>query len=187
MNRSKTYLMPLLFDVLKADTKYVNLITDCYISDIEKRYNNCIILEHLTDYKSKEYLEYEALLIRNVLFLDMYCVKNKAYYIFQFPKEYSKEYYLYKEGSYSKYGSDAKKLIILFWRKLLPKQSTDILTRIEHVLTKNAILRKTLEQKLDVQIDPNAELGEMYNNVQETLNFKELLQTYDDRTEIFAR
>ena len=56
-NRSKTYLLPLLFKEIDFDIKFFKFIKNVHIRDTKKKYNDCIFIE-MDNNKEIEYSEF---------------------------------------------------------------------------------------------------------------------------------
>lgn len=114
MNKSRTYLVPLLYDKIKLDLKYFHLIENTYIFDLNNKYNKCIILKNRFNYEEKDFVLYEDIIVNNELFLKAYNDKTFVYYVLKFPEEYIYEYNMFIKGKYSLFKADAKLIIINF-------------------------------------------------------------------------
>lgn len=178
-NISKTYLLPLLSEFINIDRKYIGHIKNTYVYDSENRYHDCIYILHDFDASDKNFPAYEHELTNNDLFVNSYEVGNQVLYIFKFPFEYIMEYSSYKESKYSRFGKDAKEIILEFWGKTYKKvpNAVKFLTIIKNILYKEKQYKNKLENKLSskyhkVIIKDDAELGELINKDRETFNFE---------------
>lgn len=138
-------------------------------------YDNCIGILHEFYFKDPEFTLYEHRLINNELFVDSIDLNNKVLYIFKFPDVYLHEYNLFKEGKYSKFGEDVKKLIIEFWAQSYKgnKGAVDFLLKIKGILYKENKLRQIIEKDLGVQLDEEQELGDISEIDNETFKINE--------------
>ena len=171
LNKSKTYLLPLLSEVVDLDLRFYKHIKNCYIFDDLNKYEDCIFILHDFNFKNPEFTAYEHKLIKNPHFMELVDVDNFVIYIFKFPKEYIKEYNFYKEGKYSQFGTDAKELILEFYTKVYKNNpnAVNFLLTTKQILFRNKILKRKLEKKLNVKLDDNAELSDIINIEDETL------------------
>lgn len=177
LNKSKTYLLPLLSELIELDIKFISYLENTYMYDSKNEYENCIFLYHKFDFKNPEFTAYEHKLTNNDLFVKLIDKGNHVIYIFKFPEEYLPEYNFLAESKYSWFGNDAKQLIIRFWTQIYGKSATGnyVLTRIKQILNKDKLLKKQLEQQLStknspVVIDDNSELGEYVYKENETID-----------------
>lgn len=179
VNRSKTYLLPLICEYVDIKPPYFKYLQNTYLYDSEGKYSNCFFIEHYIDFRSPDLTKYEHDLIDNQLYIKSYDLnKNKTVHVFKFPEEYIKEYNHYEKGEYSQFGVDAKELILNFYTHILNgniKQS-EILLKLKQILYKEDILRRKLEKELSVLggpkivLEESAELGEIMDKDNETIN-----------------
>jgi hypothetical protein len=177
-NKSITYLLPLLSEVVNFNFKFFENLEDVYLLDDLGKHENCMYL--LYDFSSsiEDFTEYEQEIIDSLGFLEMVDVGNKVLYIFKFPEDYIKEYALYKEGKYSQFSKKAKKLIMTFYTKVYKGNLSAInyLIKIKQVLFKSDTLRRKLEKELNVKIDERAELTDACNIKNETFLISEYIK-----------
>lgn len=177
-NKSKAYLLPLLAEFIKMDVKFINRIENVYIQDSDDKYNNCIYILHNFNYKDKDFTKIEHELMLNELFVNSYDIGNQVLYIFKFPNEYLYEFERFKESKYSKFGNDAKEMILEFWGHVYRRapNAVKFLNRVKGVLFKETRLKKEIETKLStkghkVVLNDNAELGEFIDMKLETFDY----------------
>lgn len=169
-NRSKTYLLPLLSEIVNLDLNFMKFLENTYMFDEYNEFGECLCILHEFSFKNPEFTHYEHRLTNNELFIKSIDIGNKVLYIFKFPKEYLPEYYKFYEGKYSEFGEDAKTLILKFWGEVHSSNSNAIsfLIKIKQILYKEEKLRQIIEKELKVKIDKDAELGEKPNVDEET-------------------
>ena len=173
LNKSQTYLLPLLSELVPFEFDMLDFIENTYISDDLSKYENCFYVLQDFTFKNPEFTAYENALTSSDYYVDLIDVGNKVLYVFRFPEEYLHEYNCYKSGRYSAFGVDAKELILGFWTKFYNKQTSGIpfVLRVKQILFKDEKLRKQLEKELsstghktvpghNVTIDPEAELSD---------------------------
>lgn len=178
-NKSKTYLLPLLSEILDLDISFMKHLKNTYIFDESMNDEpNCIGILHDFSFKTPEFTRYEHKLINNELFLKSYDVGNQVMYIFKFPEEYLPEYNAFYAGKYSEFGIDAKELILKFWAIVYPpsKQVLELIIDIKQVLYKDEKLKLKLEKDLNVKIPNNQELGSIMDVEDETFKFEEQMK-----------
>ena len=177
VNKSKTYLLPLLFEYLNFNFNYFYSLENTYIFDNEGIYEDCIFVEHKFEFSTPEYAAYESKLIENELFVDLIDNGNNVIYIFRFPEDFLEEYNLYKAGKYSHFGEDAKVMILDFYTNAYKGNLNAIsfLIKLKQVLYRDKELRKRLEKELNVKISEESELTDIINTEKETFNITEHL------------
>ena len=174
MNRSTTYLLPLIAESIGIEPKFYHLIENTYMFDSNNEYENCFFIVQNFSFKNPEYTAYEHRLTNNNLFLKLIDVNDKVIYIFKFPKEYIYEYTEFSKSKYSTFMDDAKKQIILFWTIIKGKQSTgaNFVLKVKQILYKEKIFKNQIENKLGVKLDDTAELGSFVDINEETINIE---------------
>lgn len=93
-------------------------LVNCFIGDDDKaNYNNHIFL--LYEYSGEKwYADFVDYLITSKYYLDMYEPDVRhTMFVFNVPKQWQKEYELFKEGKYSSFSEDYKERILSFYRK----------------------------------------------------------------------
>lgn len=171
-NKSKTYLLPLLSEVVDINFKFFDYLQNTYIFDKENQYQNCIFVKHKFNFRNPEFTHYENNLVNNQYFIDLIDKDEEVIYIFKFPEEYLPEYNYYINGQYSKYAKDAKELILDFYGRLYNGSANALpfLLKVRQILFKDEKLKKQLEKDLNVELNENAELGDAMNKLDETID-----------------
>ncbi len=175
-NKSKTYLLPLLSECIDINPKFFSYLKQTYINDDIGMYENCFYILHNFSFRNPEFTLYENSLIKNNYFVDYIDINSdQVLYIFRFPEEYLHEYEMFKQGKYSKYGPDAKELILSFFTKVYENNvsAVNFLIKVKQVLFKDQKLREKLEKELStekhkVTIDKEAELSDIPEKEHET-------------------
>jgi hypothetical protein len=182
-NKSKTYLLPLLSEIVNLNTEFIPYLNNTYLCDNQNRYENCFYILHNFNVSDPKFTSYEHELINNELFVDMYDINDQVLYVFQFPVEYLVEYNAFKNSKYSEFGSDAKELVLEFWAKVYRKNPNILpfLTKVKSILFKEKQLKKKLEHELNIEIDNNAELGDLISIENEMFNFEVLQNIKNDK------
>lgn len=180
-NKSKTYLLPLISEIVNIDKQYLPYLNNTFMLDSENKYENCLYILHDFDLSNPKFTTYEHHLINNELFMDMYDIGNQVLYVFKFPEEYLHEYNCLKNSKYSEFKDDAKELILEFWTIMYGNTPNAIafLTKVKDILFKTTKYRQKLEQSLSsrtqkVIISSEAELGDIIDITNETFDFKVL-------------
>ena len=180
-NKSKTYLLPLLSELVQFEPMYFSNLENTYIYDDLDKYKNCIYLLHKTNFTNPQFTSYENKLLNNEYFADLIDVsQDTSLYIFNFPEEYLHEYNMFIEGKYSRFGEDAKNLILSFWGEIYQNNinAVNFLLKVKQILFKDDKLRRQLEQEIGISISPEAELTDKVDKKDETF----LLSSYTDLT-----
>lgn len=179
-NVSKTYLLPLLSEIIDINPKFIDYLENTYMFDSKGEYNNCFFIYHKFNFKNPEFTAYENKLVNNDLFVKLIDKEDYVIYIFKFPEDYLPEYDYLINGKYSLFGNDAKQLIIRFWTELYGKHTTGlrVINKIKQILYKDKILKKEIEQSLStpkapVVLEEDSELGEYVYIENETININE--------------
>lgn len=180
-NKSKTYLLPLISEIVNIDKQYLPYLNNTFMLDNENKYENCLYILHDFDLSNPKFTTYEHHLINNELFMDMYDIGNQVLYVFKFPEEYLHEYNCLKNSKYSEFKDDAKELILEFWTIMYGNTPNAIafLTKVKDILFKTTKYRQKLEQSLSsktqkITISSEAELGDIIDIKNETFDFKVL-------------
>jgi len=174
-NKSKTYLLPLMSEVLDLNLKFMPYLINTYMFDEKDEYKDCVYILHEFNFKNPEFTSYEHKLINNPLFIKHIDLGNQVAYIFKFPEEYLDEYYYLMNSKYSLFGDDAKKLILKFWGQVYSGNSLGVnfLLKVKNILYKDKKLKEKLEKDLGVKLDDNQELGDYVNLKNETFKIEE--------------
>jgi len=177
-NASKTYLLPLLSELVNIDSKFINYLENTYMFDENNEFFECFFLLFEFSFKNPEFTLYEHKLMESDLFIKTIDIEDqdKVVYVFKFPEDYLEEYYFLQNSEYSTFGEDAKKLILRFWTLAYGKFNggINVILTIKQKLYKEKILKEKLEKIINVKIDDNAELGEHVYKHNETLRIADI-------------
>jgi len=171
-NKSKTYLLPLLAEVIDIDVRFFNHLQNTFIFDVEGKYKDCMLILHDFSFKNPEFTAYEHKLTNNPYFVDLIDIDNKVLYVFKFPEEYMDEYNHFKNGKYSLFGKDAKDTIINFFGKIYTGNlnAVNFLLLIKQILYKEPKLKEKIENELGVRLSEDAELTDIITFENETFD-----------------
>lgn len=171
-NKSKTYLLPLLSELIDFDKKYFKFIKNTYIHI--GNHGNCFAILHDFSFKNPDFTHYEHRLIKNELFVELIDIDDAVLYIFKFPEVYQHEYNCFKEGKFSQFGVDAKELILEFYNDIYKGNinATSFLLKVNQILFKDEKLKRQIEEELDVVLEKEAELSGLPDEDQETFTLK---------------
>ena len=182
-NKSKTYLLPLLSEVVGFDKKFFKHLTNVFMFEDTGEYKDCLCILHDFSFKTPEFTSYEHSLINNELFMKLIDIDDQVLYIFKFPEEYMNEYNYLKEGKYSKFGVDAKELILEFFTDVYKgnPQAVPFLIKVKQILFKDEKLKKDIEQKLSgkkspVILNEDDELQDIISIEHETFNLSKYIK-----------
>jgi hypothetical protein len=180
-NKSKTYLLPLLSELVEFDKKFFDNLVNVYIYDDLHKHENCIYILHDFSFRNPEFTAYENRLTSNEYFVDLVDINNQVLYIFKFPEEYMHEYNKFTEGKYSEFGVDAKELILEFYTNIFQGNLNAVafLLKLKQILFKDIKLKKQIEHKLGVVLHDDAELTDVIVEENETFN----LSTHEKKLE----
>lgn len=168
-NRSKTYLLPLILEFFNLPENLSHNFINCFIFDKNKVHENCIFLLYKYDIKNPKFTKFEYELSKTKGYVTHYDLKdNLILFVLQFPEEYLEEYIHYINSEYSKYGDDAKEKILDYYkRKNIPQK---VYMKVRNILYKDKSLKLELEQMLGVKLSDDSELGEIVDDISETID-----------------
>ena len=174
-NKSKTYLLPLISELIDIDLRFFKFLKNTYLFDNEEKYKDCIFIQHDFNFRNPEFTAYEHRLTKSEYFVDLIDIKNEVIYIFKFPEEYMFEYNAFIQGKYSAFGVDAKELILTFWTKVYQNNPNAIpfLVKVKQILFKDSKLKEIIEKELKVKLSNDAELTDRIEIEDETFNLPE--------------
>lgn len=160
-NKSHTYLLPLISEVIDIDNKFLPMLKGTFIGVEDTNFENSVALLFDFSFKVPECTYFENKIKDNMYFKKLYDLNNEVLYVFDFPEEYLKEYSLFKLGKYSQFNDDAKELILEYWYRVFKgsKQAIEFLVSTKQILFKDEKLRRKLEKELNVSIEEDAELS----------------------------
>lgn len=177
-NKSKTYLLPLLSELIELEPRFFKHLVNVYMFDDLDRYSQCLYILHDFSFKNPEFTGYEHKLINNQYFVDYVDIDNQVLYIFKFPKEYLEEYNNLILGKYSRFGNDAKELILRFFTNVYEGNVNAIqfLLKLKQILFKDKKLREQMENNLKVTIGKDTELGQIISIKDETFELSKYIK-----------
>jgi len=169
LNKSYSYLVPLLNEKCFIDSDFVILISNTFVYHYDYPDEEMITIcyENSDTELFQQYLE---IIKENELFKEIKESEDKIYITLYFPIEFIKEYRLYKLGKFSRFPESSKKIILNY---ILDIHSINSANKVRRVLYRDENLRKELEHKLDLIIDEKLELSSKPNRVDETFIFIE--------------
>lgn len=176
VNKSKTYVLPLLCQWININNKNRGFITNTYMFTnrdlrIGKFYIKCKF-----NYRNKDFTKNESVFTDNELYLRSYSVGEEVLYEYKIPAEYEDDISNFIAGKYSKLSDDYKLMIIEYWTEMLghvPGFIINNIKKIKQIFDKSEDLRKKLEKELDVKIEPGSELKDPIDINSETFQFKD--------------
>lgn len=177
-NKSKTYLLPLLSELVDFDTKYFSFLKNTYIADDLGKYEDCFYVLHDFSFKNPEFTRYEHKITKSNLFVDLVDIGNQVLYVFKFPEDYKHEYDMFKEGKYSQFKADAKEIILSFYTSLFSGNinAVNFLLKTKQILFKDRKLKEKLERDLKVKLEPEAELASKMEISDETFELSKYIK-----------
>ena len=182
-NKSKTYLLPLLSELVFFDKKFWKSLINTYMFEDTGRYKDCLLVLHDFSFRNPEYTHYENQLVKNEYFVDLYDINDKVLYIFKFPDEYMHEYNCLLEGRYSHYGVDAKELILEYFTDVYQGNPNAIpfLLKVKQILFKDEKLKEEIEDNLKIKLDKDAELQDIIDIENETFKLSEYIKNDESK------
>jgi hypothetical protein len=183
-NLSKTYLLPLVSELIDIDPLFIENLENTYMFDENDEHQECFYILQKFSFKNPKFTAYEHRLTTSSLFVKHVDLGSKVLYIFKFPEEYLPEYYALQRGEYSKFGDDAKELITKFWKNIYGK---DPIAKVS-IYKMFQILSKSPKLKLEMEIElstpkgivkiGDGELGEMLVKSNETFHKQVFVDTW---------
>lgn len=176
-NKSKTYLLPLLSELIGFDKRFFSYLDNTYIYDDLGKYKNCIFILHDFSFKNPEFTNYENEITNNEYFIDLIDINDKVLYIFKFPEEYMHEYNNFKVGKYSNFKLDAKELILEYYERIYKHNinAINFLIKTNQILFRDKKLKLKLEKKLNVSLNNDSELDDIIKKDNETFNISKYI------------
>jgi len=167
-NMSKNYLLPLIAEVIGVEYGFIDYLENTYLFDDKGEFEHCIFIRHEFSFKNPEFTAYEHRLTDNQYFIKCIDIGDEVVYVFKFPEEYLPEYEHFLRGEYSKFGEDAKRVILHFWTQMYGKTASGInaILKMKQILYKDKKLKQQLEERLSseqcrIVLDDDAELGDL--------------------------
>jgi len=169
-NKSKTYLLPLLNEIIGFEIKFMKHLINTYMFVEPSEDKLCLAILHDFTYQHPDFTKYEHTLTNNDLFVRSYDVDNQVLYVFKFPDEYLPEYNALYHGRYSEFGKDAKELVLSFWSEVYTnnRSALDKILNVKQILYRDEKLRLRLQDELKVEIPEGQELGSKIDIENET-------------------
>lgn len=161
MNKSKSYIVPLLDDFIKI--KHVKYIYNSYLF-LEGQEEEYIIIQYEKFEELEEYLE---TLKGNKYLLEIIEREDFYYLVIDVPSEIKGDYSKFLNGNFSEISKKNK--IIKFLSSNYGSRSFQAINRIKQVLYKDRVLKEELEYSLDVLIPEESELSSIPSKQSETL------------------
>lgn len=182
-NKSKTYLLPLLSEIVGFDKKFFAHLNNVYMFEDTGEYKDCLLILHDFSFKVPEFTAYEHNMINNNLFVKLIDIDDKVLYIFKFPDEYMYEYECLKNGKYSEFKFDAKELILDFFTDIYKgnPNAVPFLIKVKQILFKDEKLKKEIEESLQVSLPHNAELTDCIVIENETFELSKYIKKNENK------
>lgn len=172
-NKSRSYLLPLLFKELNIPHNFLKYVSNTYIQLKDYGSTNILILEVNKTVKDKDFVLFTSILKTHESLDSSYESSTGSLIFIVKINKFKDEYQYYIDGKYSKFSNHAKQLIIKFWSFVYGKEGNKFVRDVTDVLYQNARLRNEMEQKLAVRLPLNAELSSICNLTKETLIYDE--------------
>lgn len=163
VNKSKTYLLPLLNEYVPIEN--LHLLINTYIYFNKETPKNTIGLLYGIDDSAEFFMmvsNYEA----NDLLIDYTMLDKEILFLFSFPDDFLSDYEHFSNGSYSLMSDQAKTIIIQFTNYIYQYQP--IVTELVDILYKRDARKKKLELELNISLTDKDELSSKINPSDET-------------------
>ena len=164
LNKSYSYLVPLLNEYCKIDGDYYVMLDNVYTSHHSGDVGDIIIISYYST-EDSGFTSYVEELKANELCQDFIEGEETVALVFKFPDQYLNEYNLYKNGKFSEFRDEVKTIIVKY---ILDIHKYNDASRVQRVLNKDYKLREELEEKLALIIDKDMELSSIPDKILET-------------------
>jgi hypothetical protein len=155
LNKSYSYLVPLVNEFCPVDSDYILLLDNVFAKHSLYPEEKTLTIRY--EFVANDpFMEYIDSFRKNELYLATYIDQEHVSVSMYFPREYYKEHNLYLKGKFSQFSEPAKEKIL---RYVLDIHKLKDAERVRRVLYRDPQLRKELEQRLDVILDPMMELS----------------------------
>lgn len=167
INKSYSYLIPLINVYLPIDPSYFILVDQSYamINGNTKDQLVALTYEKADNNMFQEYLNglKESGLTENVIESE-----DKITFILKIPEEFSADYNAFIEGKFSKFSTEAKNIVIDY---VSAYHKPNTAKRVRMVLDKSKELKAFLENKLAVKLDADLDLSSIPREEEESFNY----------------
>ena len=167
LNKSYSYLIPLLNKYCKIDGDYYIMLENVYTRHQDGDVGDIIILSYCNA-DNDDFKKYIEELKANELCQDFIENDDDISVILKFPDEFIDEYNFFKEGKFSQFSQEAKDIIVKY---VLDTHKYKDAYRVKRVLNKDISLREELEHKLAMTIDKDMELSSIPDKKLETFYY----------------
>ncbi len=164
LNKSYSYLVPLVNEYCNIDKDYFLLLDNTYVKHIDYPDEKLFTVSY-NFIDNDMFLEYIDGFRANELHKETYIDSENVSVTLYFPYEYTNEYNMYINGAFSKFPESSKEIILKY---ILNANKPQDANRVRAVLYKDSALRKSLEERLGMDIDHSIELSSRPNMVNET-------------------
>ena len=175
MNKSKTYVLPLMEEYVETNyiiIKYlINTYMYCYLYDI--RLTNVLVLEFDGDFVNRtDFTKHKNKLKSSELFVYCGIHRDLWYCIFNLPKKFIDDIKFFQLGKYSFMSKAAQTLILRHIEKYYPhrKEKSKLIWKI---LKKDVSLKVHIEKVLGTSLSDDAELCDKALKGDETILLKQ--------------
>jgi len=172
MNKSRTYILPLVERELKLDLPLlhhlVNTYAYCTVDQIEVAGPSITLELNKGFLDHSDFGRYKKEITESNLFI-YYCIKNKyCYYVLKIPDDFMNDYYLLLEGKYSQISTKAKGYILGHLHKFYTHRLEKV-HEVWKILNKDVSLRRQLEERLNTSLSDEDELSTKMISIDETI------------------
>jgi len=175
LNRSKTYLLPLIYNqynllfldnICNTYIKFSNLFFEKYSIPTERRLMG-ILYENMNTVR---YQEYFLKLEQHKNFIKMFILDDYILVILEIEENIFNEYDSFIRGKYSKFSPSSKRLILEFYSNNFRDRL--LCMDIKDVLYQSLSKREKLEKELGIKLPPDTELASVTDIENETFKLE---------------
>lgn len=166
-NKSYYFLLPFLKSYFTIARFNIRLKNTYIFPKIEGE--RVLYLEYKYPENPVNFLNFEETIFKSELFIKTIENNENTVYCLKFPEEYNEVYDLFLEGKYSEFTEENKTIILEYWTEVNfgIVSASKFLLKLNQILYKHTMLKKELEENLNVVLPDNAELASIYNDKKE--------------------
>lgn len=165
INKSKTYILPLLDDYVRI--KFLDHILNTYLITDETKEPSIHILYDISVKNNPAFNSYFVLLHQSQYFISSKDIDEGVLISFKIPKEYIPDYNKFIKGAYSLISEKSKQKILHHLYKNY-SYLYNVVQVIEHVLYKDEELKHHWEETIGTTLSKNSELSSRVDLKEET-------------------
>ena len=168
LNKSKTYILPLLFEFVNI--QFVKQLVNTFLSYEDNILYLMYDTSKFSEKESKQFFAMEYEYKNNKFFASEQIVNDYFIFGFYLPEKTETTVALFVQGKYSEFPLESKYIILNFLNTYFPMFGS-IIKEINGVLFKEEYLRLKIEESLGTKIDPSIELSSKPDLEKENISY----------------